>query len=162
MFSAQLQIIRSISTSAARHGKKNFRKFQLFNKRGNRLFKQNMRENPQPDLLDKRGVRDIGYRVGNKFVTVPERIPELIVPDLTDFKLKPYVSYKAPDIKQDEFTAEDLFNSVYAKKIVEDFNNGNLNEDGSPKEPSDEERMTPEMAELKARQTGTDLFCSNE
>lgn len=78
------------------------------------------------------------------------------------FQLKPYVSYKAPDIKQDEFTAEDLFNSVYAKKIVEDFNNGNLNEDGSPKEPSDEERMTPEMAELKARQTGTDLFCSNE
>lgn len=78
------------------------------------------------------------------------------------FQLKPYVSYKAPDIKQDEFTAQDLFNVVYAPKIIEDFKNDKLNEDGSPKEPSPEESMSPEVAELKARQTGSDLFCSKE
>ncbi|XP_044758764.1 39S ribosomal protein L41, mitochondrial [Coccinella septempunctata] len=162
MFSVQLHLIRSISTSAPRHGKKNFRKFQLFNKRGSRLFKKNQIENPQPDLLDKRGVRDIGYVDGNKFVTIPERIPELIVPDLTGFQLKPYVSYKAPDIKQEEFTAQDLFNVVYAPKIIEDFNSGKLNEDGTPKEPSAEENMSPEVAEIRARQTGADLFCSKD
>lgn len=52
MFQVQLQIIRSISTSASRYGKRNFRKFQMFNKRGSRLFKEAQRENPQLDLLD--------------------------------------------------------------------------------------------------------------
>lgn len=33
-------ITRGISTSAVRYGKRNFRKFQLFNKRGSRTFKQ--------------------------------------------------------------------------------------------------------------------------
>lgn len=73
-------------------------------------------------------------------------------------QLKPYVSYKAPDIVQSEFTAEDLFNVVYADKIHKDMKEGKLNEDGSPKEPSPEESLTPEAAKLKADQTGTDIF----
>lgn len=73
-------------------------------------------------------------------------------------QLKPYVSYRAPDIVQTEFTAEYLFNTVYADKIAEDFQNGKLNDDGTPKEPSAEERLTPEQAKLKADQTGTDIF----
>ncbi|XP_025835037.1 39S ribosomal protein L41, mitochondrial-like [Agrilus planipennis] len=108
--------------------------------------------------VDKRGVRDTGYKLNGKFIKVPEMIPELIVPDLTDFKLKPYVSYRAPDIIQSEFTAEDLFNVVYAKKIIGDFKGGKLNEDGTPKEPSPEEKLTSEEATLKARQTGSDIF----
>ncbi|CAD5212771.1 unnamed protein product [Bursaphelenchus okinawaensis] len=32
--------------------------------------------------------------VSKEFVHVPEMVPELIVPDLTGFELKPYVSYK--------------------------------------------------------------------
>ena len=31
---------------------------------------------------------------------VPETVPELIVPDLEGFKLKPYVSYKTKEIYQ--------------------------------------------------------------
>lgn len=47
---------------------------------------------------------------------------------------------------------------VYAKKIVEDFQNSKLDENGQPLEPSAEEKMTAEEAKLKARQTGTDIF----
>jgi len=41
-------------------------------------------------------VAEIGYTdsITGKFVLVPEMVPELIVPDLTGFELKPYVSYK--------------------------------------------------------------------
>lgn len=73
-------------------------------------------------------------------------------------QLKPYVSYRTPDITQTEFTAEDLFSVVYAKKITDDFNSGKLDEEGNPREPSPEERMTPDEAKLKAAQTGTDIF----
>ena len=41
-------------------------------------------------------------------------------------QLKPYVSYRVPDVKQSEFTAKDLFNAVYAKPIVDDFQSGKL------------------------------------
>lgn len=36
----------------------------------------------------ERGVRDVGYYKGDKFVLIPERIPELIVPDLTDCEVR--------------------------------------------------------------------------
>ena len=35
-------------------------------------------------------------------------IPELIVPDLYDCKLKPYVSYKTKEINQEELTSRYL------------------------------------------------------
>lgn len=41
-------------------------------------------------------------------------------------QLKPYVSYKVEEISQSEFTAEDLFNECYAKKIVADFKSGTI------------------------------------
>lgn len=85
-------------------------------------------------------------------------IPELIVPDLTDCKFKPYVTYKTTEVIQSEFRAQDLFNAVYAKKIIEDFKNDKLNEDGSPQNPSANEEMTPEEAWIKARKTGSDIF----
>lgn len=68
------------------------------------------------------------------------------------------MSYRVPDITQEEFTAQDLFNVVYAPKIADDFSKNKLNDDGSPKEPSTEEQLTPEKAKLKAEQTGTDIF----
>ncbi|CAG9819553.1 unnamed protein product [Phaedon cochleariae] len=80
------------------------------------------------------------------------------MPDLTDFKLKPYVSYKAPDVVQTEFTAEDLFSVVYASKIIKDFKEGKLDENGHSLEPSEEEKMTAEEARNKAKQTGSDIF----
>lgn len=74
------------------------------------------------------------------------------------FQLKAYVSYRLEDLKQPEFTAQDLFIAVYRDKIAKDFKEGKLNEDGSPKEPSAEETMTPEEARTKVRQTGSDIF----
>lgn len=68
------------------------------------------------------------------------------------------MSYRVPEITQSEFTAQDLFNAVYRKKIVDDFKNNKLKENFEPIEPSKEEALTPEQAKLKARQTGCDLF----
>ena len=37
--------------------------------------------------------------------TCAEMIPELIVPDMYDCKLKPYVSYKTKEINQEKLTS---------------------------------------------------------
>ena len=55
-----------------------------------------------------------------------------------------------------EFTAQDLFHAVFTEKIMQDFKDGKLNEDGSPKEGSEEELMSPEEAKLRVQQTGSD------
>lgn len=38
-------------------------------------------------IVSDLGVRPVGYEAGDRFVKVPEMIPELIVPDLTGFKV---------------------------------------------------------------------------
>ncbi|CAH1110541.1 unnamed protein product [Psylliodes chrysocephalus] len=152
-------IKRSIFTTARNCGKRNFRKFPLYNKRGSKVFKQQQIENPNSDIpINKRGVRDIGYQNGDKFVVIPERIPELIVPDISNCSLKPYVSYRAPDVFQSKFTEQDLFNVVYSPKIVKDFKEGKLAEDGQPLNPSENEKMSAEEAKLRAKRTGSDIF----
>lgn len=40
-----------------------------------------------PFIYLERGVRDVAYKDGDKVIFIPERIPELVVPDLTDFKV---------------------------------------------------------------------------
>ncbi|XP_022326852.1 uncharacterized protein LOC111126464 [Crassostrea virginica] len=59
-----------------------------------------------------------------RFFRVKEMTPELIVPDLKDCQLKPYVPYNIPPIHQGEFTAKDLFNICYAKDINKKFDEG--------------------------------------
>lgn len=103
-------------------------------------------------------MRDTGYRVGDTWVQVPEMVPELIVPSLEGFTLKPYVSYKVQDITEPEFTAQDLFDVVYSKKIKEDFANGQLDENGVPLNSSEHEKLTPQQAKTQALKTGCDLF----
>ncbi|XP_053695104.1 39S ribosomal protein L41, mitochondrial [Sabethes cyaneus] len=152
---------RSISTTAASFGKHNFRKFLLYNKRGTRIFKKLRAANPElyPDMpIDKRGVRDTGVTHDGKYVEIAEKIPEIIVPNLEGCKFKPYVSYRAPDVVQSEFTSQDLFNAVYAQKVIDDFKESKLNEDGSPKEPSEEELLNSDEAWNRARKTGSDIF----
>ncbi|CRL04691.1 CLUMA_CG017755, isoform A [Clunio marinus] len=149
---------RQISTTSFLSGKKNFRKFLLYNKRGTRIFKK-YRHISNPDIpIDLRGLRETGIRINGEYKEIPEMIPELIVPDLTDCKFKPYVSYKTLDVVQSEFTSQDLFNAIYAGKILNDFKNDNLNEDGTSKEPSEEEQLTADEAYLRARKTGSDIF----
>lgn len=152
-------IKRGISTTVPLEGKKNFRKFLLYNKRGTRIFKQARITNPDPEMpVDKRGVRDTGYIFRGEYVEVAEKIPELIVPDLKDCQLRPYVSYKAPEVIQSEYTSHDLFNAIYAQKIIDDFKNNLLNEDGNPIQPSKNEQLTVEQAWNQARKTGSDIF----
>ncbi|XP_012229812.1 large ribosomal subunit protein mL41 [Linepithema humile] len=159
MASSCMILQRGIATSCVCHGKRNFRKFLLYNKRGSRNFKKQQAENPDPDIpIDKRGVRDTGYKLDNKWVHVPEMVPELIVPSLEGFTLKPYVSYRVEKFTQPEFTAQDLFDIVYAKKIEEDFANGQLNENGEPLNPSEHEKLTPQQAKDNAGKTGCDIF----
>lgn len=152
---------RCISTTSSLAGKKNFRKFYIPPEvRGTRKFRERqLSDNPNPDFpVDKRGVRDTTINENGKFVEVPEMIPEMIVPSLKDFDLKPYVSYRTSEFTQTEFTAEDLFNAVYSNKVVEDWNKKKLNEDGSSQTPSEDELLGPEEAFLRARQTGSDIF----
>lgn len=60
--------------------------------------------------------------------------------------------------KQDEFTAQDLFNVTYGKKMLQDFKEGKLDDEGNSLEPSEEEKQTADEAFVKARQTGSDIF----
>jgi len=74
-------------------------------------------EMPRPmGYCDRKGV----------FYHCQEMVPEFVVPDLKDFNLKPYVSYRVSDVKQSELTPQDLFNATYAKEIVDDFKAGKL------------------------------------
>ena len=85
-----------------------------------------------------------------------------VVPDLTGFRLKPYVSYRTKEIVQEQFSAKDLFNVVYGRKILQDYKEGKLDETANPLEPSTEEQMTAELATTKARSTGSDIFSGGE
>jgi large subunit ribosomal protein L41 len=129
-----------------------------YNKRGTRLFKKE-RHLSNPDMpIDKRGVRDTGITVNGNFREIKEKVPELIVPDLTGCVFKPYVTYKSPEVIQSEFTSQDLYNAIYAQKVIEDFKNDKLNDDGTSQDPSAEEQLTPEESFIRARKTGSDIF----
>lgn len=150
---------RTITTTAPLEGKRNFRKFLVYNKRGTRVVKEAQRTQQNPPVpINKRGVRDTGIIVNGQYVEIPEKIPEIVVPNLEGCKLKPYVSYRAPDVIQSEFTSLDLFNAVYSKKIIEDFKEGKLKDNGAPLEPSEQELLTADEALQRARKTGSDIF----
>ncbi|PSN42105.1 39S ribosomal protein L41 [Blattella germanica] len=159
-YSIGVQQYRSIFTSATCYGKRNFRKFLLYNKRGTKFFKQRQAIVQDPEFFHDLGARPIGVKINNEFVTIPEMVPELVVPDLTDFKLKPYVSYRVADVVQSTFTPKDLFDAVYSEKIVNDFEKGKISESGESTEPSAEENLSPEEAFNQARKTGSDIFAN--
>jgi large subunit ribosomal protein L41 len=73
-------------------------------------------------------------------------------------QLKPYVSYRVPEVVQSEFSPKDLFDAIYSEKIVNDFKSGKLGETGEPLEPSPEEDLTAEEAYAQARKPGADIF----
>lgn len=104
-----------------------------------------------PVCRDTMGIKWPGYWFKRKFVYVKEMEPELIVPDLEDFSLKPYVSHATEDITVKEFTAKDLFLAVYANQIIDDFREGKIKDFKVSPEEIDQAR-------LKAMQTGADLF----
>ncbi|XP_065571645.1 large ribosomal subunit protein mL41-like [Artemia franciscana] len=151
------QFIRNFTTSTTDLGKRNLRKFHLGKFRGTKQFRKDQRLGKFPDIpVYDYGERQVGYKVGNKVVPVAEMIPEIIVPNLEGCELKPYVSYRAPEVVTNEFKAEDLFNAVYYEKIVKDFKEGKLSENGESLESN--EKLTAVQAEIRARQTGSDIF----
>lgn len=87
-----------------------------------------------------------------------EMEPELIVPDLTGFDLKPYVSYRAADISQPEMTAKTLYNLVYADDVYKQFLAGDLKEE---EESVDQMLEEGDEARAAAEKTGSDRFVPN-
>lgn len=104
-----------------------------------------------PVSRDTMGIRYPGYWFKRKFVYVQEMEPELVVPDLDGFDLKPYVSYRAADVETPPFTAKELFYAVYAPQIKAQFESGKLESLELKPEDIDEARA-------KALKTGSDLF----
>ncbi|KYO23070.1 large ribosomal subunit protein mL41 [Alligator mississippiensis] len=92
-----------------------------------------------------RGCKRIGFlRKDRKFCLIQEMIPEFVVPDLTGFKLKPYVSYKAPEGEVAALTAKQLFMDIIAPQIEKDVKNGTFDPDNLEKygfEPTQEGKL---------------------
>ncbi|XP_053180828.1 39S ribosomal protein L41, mitochondrial [Scomber japonicus] len=77
-----------------------------------------------------RGSRPTGLKLSsNKYLTVKAMIPEFVVPDLEEFKLRPYVSYRTPKGTEPPLTAESLFAEVVAPQIKIDFEEGTFSKD---------------------------------
>jgi len=165
---------RSLSTSSSVLGygyKKqikdhNVTEFKVHNRLGTKQFKKeqfNKYKPKYPDVpIHKYGVRDISINHPAKPEFVREMVPDLVVPDLEGCELKPYVPYNTQDIYQDAMTAQDLFNAIYGPKIVADFKEGKLDENGNALEPNEHEQLSQEEAFIKARQTGSDIFQGGE
>ncbi|XP_069603792.1 large ribosomal subunit protein mL41 [Ranitomeya imitator] len=92
-----------------------------------------------------RGAKRVGYLTSNrKFVKVKEMVPEFIVPDLSGFKLRPYVSYKAPAGTEEKMTAKRLFMETAAPAIEKDIDNGSFDPNNLEKygfEPSQKGKL---------------------
>lgn len=135
---------------------KNFEDFKIPNQVG--TFEHHKLPQPlldyeynYPVCRDTMGIRWPGYWFKRKFVYVKEMEPELIVPDLEGFNLKPYVSYKTNEVNTQPFTAKDLFDEVYAEKVEKSYREHKIETFDVPQEKIDESR-------LRAMQTGADLF----
>jgi len=64
-------------------------------------------------LLSGRGVRNPGFITkSGRYIIVPKKMPEFVVPDLTGFQLKPYVSWKTERPAIEPMTAEKLVQEI--------------------------------------------------
>lgn len=138
------------------HPIKNFTDFRWPNQVGTfehyRLPKELLdNEFNYPVCIDTLGIKWPGYWFKKKFVYVKEMEPEIIVPDLTDFELKPYVSYRTEDIDTEPHSAKEIFDYVYADKVEDAYKEHKLEKFDVPQEKIDEAR-------LAAMQTGADIL----
>ncbi|EQB77146.1 39S ribosomal protein L41, mitochondrial [Camelus ferus] len=79
-----------------------------------------------------------------KFVQVKEMVPELVVPELAGFRLKPYVNYRAPEGTDAPLTAKQLFLEAVAPAIEKDFKAGTFDPERLEKygfEPTQEGKL---------------------
>ncbi|XP_070811893.1 large ribosomal subunit protein mL41 [Pituophis catenifer annectens] len=68
-----------------------------------------------------------------KFRLIKDQVPVLMVPDLTGFKLKAYVSYRAPAGSEPPLTARALFQRTAAPLIEKDVKEGSFDPDALEK-----------------------------
>ena len=74
-----------------------------------RMSKWTSKRGPRT-FYKSRGAKGVGFHGrGGRFVLVKEMVPELVVPELAGFKLKPYVNYRAPEGTDVPLTAKRLF-----------------------------------------------------
>lgn len=143
-------------------GQKNFEGFPLINQTGIFDYKHTPKplrekEFDYPLSEDLVGQRYPGFWIKGKFHYVKEMEPELIVPDLIDFPLKPYVSYRAEEVEHPELTAKTLFNLTYADDVYKRFMAGeNLDQEADV--PMEEQIIQAEAARNAAEKTGSDKF----
>lgn len=72
-----------------------------------------------------RGAKGTGFCArGGRFVQVREQVPELVVPALAGFRLRPYVSFRAPAGADVPLTARQLFREAVAPAVEQDFRDG--------------------------------------
>ncbi|NWH62496.1 RM41 protein, partial [Geococcyx californianus] len=92
-----------------------------------------------------RGAKKLGVLTSNrKFILIREMVPEFVVPDLQGFKLKPYVSYRAPEGSEEPLTAKMLFDEVVAPHIKKDVKEGTFDPNNLAKygfEPTQEGKL---------------------
>uniref|UniRef100_A0A8D2Q7I7 Mitochondrial ribosomal protein L41 n=2 Tax=Varanus komodoensis TaxID=61221 RepID=A0A8D2Q7I7_VARKO len=91
-----------------------------------------------------RGSKYLGFLTRSQFRLVPEMVPQLVVPDLRGFALKPYVSYRAPAGSEPPPSARALFEQVVAPRVEEDVKAGTFDPESLEKygfEPNQEGKL---------------------
>ncbi|NXD27912.1 RM41 protein, partial [Spelaeornis formosus] len=92
-----------------------------------------------------RGAKKLGVLTRNKkFLLIKEMVPEFVVPNLAGFKLRPYVSYRAPEGSEPPVTAKKLFDELVAPRIEKDVKDGTFDPDKLEKygfEPTQEGKL---------------------
>ncbi|KAM6431360.1 large ribosomal subunit protein mL41 [Liasis olivaceus] len=96
-------------------------------------------------FFKSRGCKVFGYiTASRKFRLVRDQVPVLVVPDLSGFKLKPYVSYRAPAGSEPPLSARALFQQTAAPLIEKDIKDGAFDPGALEKygfEPSQEHKL---------------------
>ncbi|XP_037653621.1 39S ribosomal protein L41, mitochondrial [Choloepus didactylus] len=109
-----------------------------------RMSKWTSKRGPR-SFYKSRGAKGTGVRgPGGRFVTIKEMVPEFVVPDLTGFRLKPYVSYRAPAGAETPLTAKQLFLEAVAPAIEKDVKEGSFDPENLEKygfEPTQEGKL---------------------
>ncbi|CAF0984077.1 unnamed protein product [Brachionus calyciflorus] len=77
-----------------------------------------------------RGVQMPGYMdpKTKKFIFVEDMVPEIVVPDISGFELKPYVSFNVKETKNQVFDAKQLYKQTLEKEILEKIKNSTVKE----------------------------------
>lgn len=108
-----------------------------------RMSKWTSKRGPRT-FTKSRGAKKTGFYTNRKFVQIKEMVPEFVVPDLTGFKLKPYVNYRAPAGIDTPLTAKALFLETVAPAIEKDFKEGTFDTNNLEKydfEPTQEGKL---------------------